>query len=299
MELPQGLPVLEPIILRKLSSAPLRIVPTMLFVVWWVWSIIYVLAVCLVVLPHLCGASLFGCKKKGGGHRPIAVGEVLHRLTSKYVCWAVRADAIRILSPLQVGVGLPVGCEAIVHSVTSVQEDVSVPPDDSCTLLVDFSNAFNSVDREGMFRVVRARIPSMAAWLECCCGSQPLLHLGEHTILSCCGVQQGDPLGPLGFALALHPIIEKIKEEVPSLLINAWYLDDGTLCGSVGDLCSALAIIESEGPSRGLLLNRIFAFLWMPLSRTTPSRLPSLSLGVVLTYWDHPLVPHPIVNLAG
>ena len=171
-----------------------------------------------VVLPHLCGASLFACKKKGGGHRPIAVGEVLRRLISKCVCWAVRANAIRILSPLQVGVGLPVGCKAIVHSVTSVQEDVSVPPDDRCTLLVDFSNAFNSVDREGMFRVVRGRIPSMAAWLECCYGSQPLLHLGECTILSCCGVQQGDPLGPLGFALALHPIIEKIKEEVPSLL---------------------------------------------------------------------------------
>ena len=161
MEVPQGLPVLEPIILRKLSSAPLQIMPVMLFVVWWVWSIIYVLAVCL----------------------------------------------IRILSPLQVGVGLPMGCEAIVHSVTSVQEDVSVPPDDRCTLLVDFSNTFNSVDREGMFRVVRARIPSMVAWLECCYGSQPLLHLGERTILSCCGVQQGDPLGPLEFALALHPII--------------------------------------------------------------------------------------------
>ena len=86
----------------------------------------------------------FACKKKSGGHRPIAVGEVLRRLTCKCVCWAVWADAIRILSPLQVGVGLSVGCEAIVHSVTSVQEDISVPPDDRCTLLVDFSNAFNS-----------------------------------------------------------------------------------------------------------------------------------------------------------
>jgi hypothetical protein len=54
MELPQGLPVLEPIILRKLSSAPLRIVPTMLFVVWWVWSIIYVLAVCLMWFCPIC-----------------------------------------------------------------------------------------------------------------------------------------------------------------------------------------------------------------------------------------------------
>ena len=90
--------------------------------------------------------------------------------------------------------------------------------------------AFNLVDRKAMFQEVRARIPSMAAWIECCY-SQPILRLGDHSILSCCGVQQGDPLGPLGFALALHPIIETIKEEVPGLLINAWYLDDGTLSG--------------------------------------------------------------------
>ena len=35
------------------------------------------------VVPHLCGATLLAIKKKGGGHRPIAVGEVLRRLTSK------------------------------------------------------------------------------------------------------------------------------------------------------------------------------------------------------------------------
>ena len=57
----------------------------------------------------------------------------------------------------------------------------------------------------------------MAAWMGNCYGSQPILHLGEQTILSSCGVQQGDPLG---FALALHPIVEKIKEKVPGLLVD-------------------------------------------------------------------------------
>ena len=216
------------------------------------------------VIPHLCGASLFACKKRGDGLRPIAVGEVLRRLTSKCVSRAVQADAVRILSPLQVGVGIPVGCEAIVHSVSSVLEDPNISPDDRCILLVDFSNAFNSVNREHMFREVRARIPSMASWLECCYGSQPPLHLGNRTILSCCGVQQGDPLGPLGFALALHPIIEKVKRSVPGLLINTWYLDDGTLCGSATDLRAALQIIEAEGPLRGLSLNRGKSLLYAP-----------------------------------
>ena len=92
----------------------------------------------------------------------------------------------------------------------------------------------------------------MAAWLECCYGAQPLLHLEDHTILSCCGVQQGDPLGPLAFALAFQPIVERIRREVPDLQINAWYLDDGTLCGSAADLTAALAIVEEDGPGRGL-----------------------------------------------
>ena len=88
------------------------------------------------------------------------------------------------------------------------------------------------------------------------------LHLGNLTILSCCGVQQGDPLGPLGFALALH--IENVNRTVPGLLINTWYLDDGTLCGSATDLCAALEIIGAEGHLRGLSLNRGKSLLYAP-----------------------------------
>ena len=79
------------------------------------------------VRPHLCGATLLACQKKGGGLRPIAVGEVLRRLTSKCVSRAVHAECISALSPLQVGVGIPHGCEAIVHSVASLLNDPHFP----------------------------------------------------------------------------------------------------------------------------------------------------------------------------
>ena len=166
------------------------------------------------------------CKKKGGGLRPIAVGDVLRRLTSKCVMRAVQSEAFRMPPPLQMGVGVPAGCEAIVHAVANVFEHSSIPHENRFILLVDFSNSFNMVERGAMFQEVRARIPSMATWMESCYSSQPILHLDDQVILSCCGVQQGDPVGPLGFALAIHPIVEKINEEVPGLLINAWYLDD-------------------------------------------------------------------------
>ena len=110
----------------------------------------------------------------------------------------------------------------------------------------------------------RRHLPGLSAWMESCYSCQPLLHLGKDIICSCCGVQQGDPLGPLGFAFTLHPVIKHIKAEVPFLALNAWYLDDGTLVGTPGDLSTALHIIESDGPSVGLHLNRAKSLLFIP-----------------------------------
>ena len=116
-------------------------------------------------------------------YRSIAVAEVLCRLSSKCICKSVFSEASHLLSPLQFGVGVSFGCEAIVHSVSSIQSYNSFPPDYKWILQVN---------------EIRSQIPSVAAWMECCYSSRLFLHLGRHIILSCCGVQQGDPLGTLG-----------------------------------------------------------------------------------------------------
>ena len=172
------------------------------------------------VTPHLCGASLAN-KKKNGGHRPIAIGEVLRRLVSKCLASLVRQPVLCLLAPLQLGVSVQGGCEAIVHATSQLM--TSLPGNQCWTLLLDFTNAFNNINREAMFVECRRRLPGLSAWLESCYSCHPLLHLGKDVIHSCCGVQQGDPLGPLGFSLTLHPIVERIKAEVPSLALNAWY----------------------------------------------------------------------------
>ena len=214
------------------------------------------------ITPHLCGATLLASKKKKGGLRPIAVGEVLRRLVSKCLATLAHCQALAHLSPLQLGVSVRGGCEAIVHATSHLMS--SLQGDERWTLLLDFTNAFNSISRQAMFVEFRRHLPGLSAWMESCYSCQPLLHLGQDIIHSCCGVQQGDPLGPLGFALTLHPIIERIRAEVPSLALNAWYLDDGTLVGPPGDLSAALHIVESEGPSVGLHLNREKSLLFIP-----------------------------------
>ena len=123
----------------------------------------------------------------------------------------------------------------------------------------------DNISHEAMFVELRSRLPGLSAWMESCYSCQPFLHLGKDTIHSCCGVQQGDPLGPLGFALTLHPIVERIKAEVRyTLALNAWYLDDGTLIGSPKDLSAALQIVETDGPSVGLHLQRGKSILFSP-----------------------------------
>jgi hypothetical protein len=68
------------------------------------------------------------------------------------------------------------------------------------------------------------------------------------------GVQQGDPLGPLLFALALHRLVHTINRSC-ELALQAWYLDDGTNVGDTLTVARALDIIRTEGPARGLFLN--------------------------------------------
>ncbi len=237
------------------------------------------------ILPHLCGATLIPIRKKSGGLRPIAIGETLRRLTSKCLAFSARISARSRFLPSQLGVGVKGGCEAIIHSVS--RHFSSAPTDKCWTLLLDFSNAFNSVDRGHMFHEFRKHIPSLSPWMEACYSCQPNLLMGNHSILSCCGVQQGDPLGPLGFALTLQPIVDLIQSEVPDLSINAWYLDDGTLVGSPNDLMSALEIIEREGPNIGLHLNKSKSLLFIPPNadesiNPLPSAIPKVRQGFSL-----------------
>ena len=77
------------------------------------------------------------------------------------------------------------------------------------------------------------------------------LCLGEHTINSCEGVQQGDPLGPLLFCLGIHKLLQNLTSEV---IIG--YLDDISLCGDTNSIIADLTYIETESSKLGLSLNK-------------------------------------------
>ncbi|XP_026442600.1 uncharacterized protein LOC113342194 [Papaver somniferum] len=70
-------------------------------------------------------------------------------------------------------------------------------------------------------------------------------------------------LGPLLFALTLHPVVLSITSKC-KLDLNAWYLDDGTIIGDTFKVSKALDIIQSEGVRRGLHLNITKTELFWP-----------------------------------
>jgi hypothetical protein len=80
------------------------------------------------------------------------------------------------------------------------------------------------------------------------------LYIRDEHITAAIGVQQGDPLGPLFFALVLHPLIHKIRDNC-KLLFHAWYLDDGTIIGNSEEVAKSLDIIRKVGLGLGLHLN--------------------------------------------
>ena len=71
---------------------------------------------------------------------PYHPGNIFRRLTSKCVMSGVADRAGNMLSPYQLGVGVPGGLEAVIHAVTQLVEEGD---EDLMLLQLDLVNAFN------------------------------------------------------------------------------------------------------------------------------------------------------------
>eukprot|EP00731_Ephydatia_muelleri_P011109 Em0006g3a len=231
-----------------------------------------------MIASFLAGGNLTALVKSKQGSsldiRPIAVGEALRRLTGKCLCALVRSKASEFFQPHQFGVACPMGAEKIVHGLRACVEKHWLE-ENLVVLKVDMKNAFNLVSRQALLSECAKHFPELYPWAHWCYSQHPYLWHTMGNLTSECGVQQGDPLGPLLFSLVLNILVSEIVFEpgCANLLYHAWYLDDGVVAGSSTEIEEVGAL----DPQVALMLLRTCSgFCKLShLARATP---PSLSV---------------------
>ena len=205
-----------------------------------------------------CGARMIGIPKKPSGVRPIAVGETLRRLSAKCLVEQAQSLAAEVLFPQQMGVDVPQAAEILAHGIRAQ----SARPDE-VVLFVDFSNAYNTLDRQCMLNAIATFAPQFLRYAWYCYGSpSPLVGRG-FLLESSEGTQQGDVCGPLFFAVTLKLLLDRHLKDSPTGW-SRWYLDDGTLCGHRDTVAAMFEAICKHAPEIGLRVNPAKCKVWGP-----------------------------------
>ena len=146
---------------------------------------------------------------KGEGKvRPIGVGEVIRRIMGKCVLSVTKQDAIDACGSLQVCAGHKSGSEAAVHSMRSIFD----ADDTDAVLLIDASNAFNSLNRAAAFHNITVLCPSIVNYaINTYRRHARLFIMGGKELQSAEGTTQGDPVAMSLYAVSLQPLIAQLQ----------------------------------------------------------------------------------------
>ena len=145
------------------------------------------------------------------------------------------------MSLLHLCTGQISGCEAAVHSV----RECFLEDDTQAALLVDASNAFNSVNRLSALHNISHLYPSIATILINTYRAPTELFIDGDVFYSKEGTTQGDPLAMPTYALATVPLIKRLSSSVK----QTWYVDDAAATGRIESLKVWWDEIKSHGPS--------------------------------------------------
>ena len=142
-----------------------------------------------------CGLTAFvACRlialNKCPGVRPIGIGEVVRRIMGKAILATIGDDIQEAVGALQVCAGQQAGCEAAVYAMREISED----PSSEAVLLVDASNAFNTLNRNVALLNINKKCPPLAKVLINTYRHDPQLFVDGETLFSKEGTTQGDPL---------------------------------------------------------------------------------------------------------
>ena len=121
-------------------------------------------------------------------------------------------------------------------------------------LLVDASNAFNTLNRRVMLHNVSILCPSFAPCVVNYYRSNAQLFTSGEVIESMEGTTQGDPLSMAIYALATLPLIVRAQESITAA-IQSWFADDAGAARRLWCLFSWCTKLAAEGPQFGYNVN--------------------------------------------
>ena len=125
-------------------------------------------------------------------------------------------------------------------------------------LLVDASNAFNSLNRQAALHNLQYLCPSLATILLNTYRNDVCLFIDGRQLLSTEGTTQGDPLAMAMYAISVLPLINALRE---CDVNQTWFADDATAGGSLNDLRGWWSRLVTLGPAYGYFVNAVKTWL--------------------------------------
>ena len=125
-------------------------------------------------------------------------------------------------------------------------------------LLVDASNAFNSLNRQAALHNIQHLCPPLFKILIKTYRENVQLFIDGETIMSQEGITQGDPLAMVMYAVAMTPLIHRLKDNAVK---QVWFADDATTGGNLVNLKEWWEHIVNIGPDYGYYPNSMKTWL--------------------------------------
>jgi hypothetical protein len=222
--------------------------------------------------PYAYGGRLVAPSKPGNdGHRPLGAGTTWRRIAAGFLAQAHRNAFGDTLGPLQLGVGVSHGPAIFALAVRLALQ----AHDGWVAVKVDFRNAFNMCSRTAFLRFVAKHFPALILMLLAAYGAPTYITAlgpeGWVRFLSKRGCTQGDPLGPLAHAAALHEALKAVQALFSDVLVVAIH-DDVQIAGPPARVQQALTtLIQTARSVSGLQPTGHKFTLYAPLPVDLPA----------------------------
>ena len=166
----------------------------------------------------------------------------------------LRKYILKATGSLQLCAGQDAGSEAAIHAVYMFDEDNT-----EAVLMVDASNAFNSINREAFLHNTKVLCPALATFINNYYSiPSDLFVQGGKRLKSFEGTTQGDPAATAIYALGITPLLawlsnlsKQKSEKFPSRQVA--FADDLNRVSSLENLKKWWDLLEQDGGKFGYM----------------------------------------------